>query len=181
MFCHFPLDEKEETSISRPQRSWMNTSTPTSATHIPVRRPRRSWQRKAPLQSHRWDTPTYTVMYNIYECLEICGSKTLNSSQINLRLKLIYVLSDVVINYCLLRYPTGLVTRGSDTRKILENSKKKPTCTLPKPPWPQPTSPPMAVKPTHLPHQIQLVSIAINQYTNSDVFVLHWSSVCFII
>lgn len=168
-FCHFPLDEKEETSISRPQRSWMNTSTPTSATRTPARRPRRSWQRNAPLQSHRWDTLTFTPYSDVEYIwmLRNLWSKDTNSSQITFKLKLIYVISDLFINSCLLRYPTGLETRGSDTRKILENSKKKPTCMLPKPLWPQPASPPMAAKPTRLPHQIQPVSIAVNQHTNN--------------
>lgn len=108
--------------------------------------------------------PTFTSYSDTryIECLDICSTKKLKSSQLTLKLN-----SGLTINSCFLRYPTGLEIRESDTRKILENSKKKPTCTLPEPPLPQPTSPPTAAKPTRLPHQIQLVSIAVNPHTNN--------------
>lgn len=104
----------------------------------------------------------HTVTHEYIECLDICSTKKLKSSKLTLKLN-----SDLTINSCFLRYPTGLEIRESDTRKTLENSKKKPTCTLPEPPLPQPTSPPTAAKPTRLPHQIQLVSIAVNPHTNN--------------
>lgn len=109
----------------------------------------------------------HTVNRIHMNCLEMCCTKKLKSSQIALKLTIIYVLSDLIINSCFFRYPTGLEIRESDTRKILENSKKKPTCTLPEPPLTQPTSPPTAAKPTRLPHQIQLVSIAVSQHINN--------------
>lgn len=49
-------DGKGGTSVNRPQKSWMNISTRTSATPTPVKKPKRSWPRNAASQCHRCPT-----------------------------------------------------------------------------------------------------------------------------
>lgn len=53
----FVIDGKGGTSVNRPQKSWMNISTRTSATPTPVKKPKRSWPRNAASQCHRWGIP----------------------------------------------------------------------------------------------------------------------------
>lgn len=49
-------DERGGTLTNRRQRSWTSTFTPTSATHIQARRPKKSWPRSVASPCHRYQT-----------------------------------------------------------------------------------------------------------------------------
>lgn len=76
---------------------------------------------------------------------------------------------------CLLRFPTGLGIKESDTRKTLVSSKKKPTCTLRELPWMRLMHPHMEAKQIH--PQLQTLQVRQEVPGSAQLFDMYLLSV----